>query len=212
MACPPVVPASAHGWTSHQSHPQRLQRTAQAGQGLPYEKKSLMVGAYSTEGDMSDAPLIGSTPITAIPTRAKGYEHRPKGHRQPFPETKHLAITRPGTAFGDGTGRPMALKDTPSATILAVETGSSGIQWPASGDFDIRTMPRTICTRNAKGIASRNTGGFHVIFADGYVGAFRQGPVRDAEQVLHDCGRGEARSEATARAVCPASMSNAPSG
>jgi hypothetical protein len=94
---------------------------------------------------------------------------RPKGHRQSFPETKLLAITGPGTAFGDGTGRPMAVKDAPPATILAVETGSSGILWPAPGDFDIRTMPRTVCAGDGKGISSRYAGGFHVIFADGYV-------------------------------------------
>jgi hypothetical protein len=63
----------------------------------------------------------------------------------------------------------MALKDVPPATILAVETRSSGIPWPAPGDFDIRTMPRTVCARDGKGISSRNPGGFHLIFADGQV-------------------------------------------
>jgi hypothetical protein len=50
-----------------------------------------------------------------------------------------------------------------------VETRSSGIPWPAPGDFDIRTMPRTVCARDGKGISSRNAGGFHLIFADGQV-------------------------------------------
>lgn len=86
-----------------------------------------------------------------------------------FPETRLLAITGPGTAFGDGTRSPNAAKDSPSATILAVETRSTGIPWPAPGDFDIRTMPRTICAPDGRGIGSRNPGGFHVIFADGYV-------------------------------------------
>lgn len=94
---------------------------------------------------------------------------RPEGHRQSFPETKLLAITGPGTAFGDGTGRPMAVKDAPPATILTGETGTSGIPWPAPGDFDIRTMPRTVCARDGKGTSSRNAGGFHVSFADGQV-------------------------------------------
>jgi hypothetical protein len=63
----------------------------------------------------------------------------------------------------------MALNDVPSATVLAVETRSSGIPWPAPGDFDIRTMPRTVCARDGRGISSSNAGGFHVVFADGQV-------------------------------------------
>jgi hypothetical protein len=94
---------------------------------------------------------------------------RVHGPRQSFAEAKLLAITGPGTAFGDGIGRPMAVKDAPSATILAAETGSSGILWPAPGDFDIRSMPRTVCARDGKGVASQRAGGFHVIFADGSV-------------------------------------------
>lgn len=93
----------------------------------------------------------------------------PEGSPQAFPETNLLAITGPGTAFGDGTGRPMAVKAVAPATILAVETRSSGIPWPAPGDLDIRTMPRTVCARDGKGISSRNAGGFHLIFADGQV-------------------------------------------
>lgn len=92
-----------------------------------------------------------------------------EGQSQPFPETNLLAITGPGTAFGDVGGRPVAVKDVPPATILAVEVRSSGIPWPAPGDFDVRTMPRTVCAPNGRGISSRNAGGFHVIFADGWV-------------------------------------------
>ncbi len=83
-----------------------------------------------------------------------------------FPEADILAITGPGTAFGDGKEPPMALKDIPPQTILVVETRASGIPWPAPGDFDIRTMPRTVNGPDGKGISSRNAGGFHVIFAD----------------------------------------------
>ena len=92
-----------------------------------------------------------------------------EGRTQPFPETDLLAITVPGTAFGDGGERPMALKDVPAAEILAVEAQLTGIPWPAPGDFDIRTMPRAICAPGGKGISGRNAGGFHVIFADGWV-------------------------------------------
>jgi hypothetical protein len=90
-----------------------------------------------------------------------------KGHAQSFPETNLLAITGPGTAFGNGKGPPMALKDVPPQTIIVVETRASGIPWPAPGDFDIRTMPQTINARDGKGISSRNAPGFHLIFADG---------------------------------------------
>jgi hypothetical protein len=93
----------------------------------------------------------------------------PEGYPQSFPGTNVLAITGPGTAFGDGRGRPMALKDVPPATIIAVETRSSGIPWPAPGDFDVRTMPRTVCARDGKGISSLSAGGFHVVFADRWV-------------------------------------------
>jgi hypothetical protein len=92
-----------------------------------------------------------------------------QGARESFPETRLLAITGPGTAFGDGIGPPIAAKDAPPATILVVETASSGIPWPAPGDFDIRSMPRTVCSYDGKGISSQHAGGFHVIFADGYV-------------------------------------------
>jgi hypothetical protein len=93
----------------------------------------------------------------------------PEGRPQSFPETNALAITGPGTAFGDGKEPPRALKDVPSNTILVVETRASGIPWPAPGDFDIRTMPQTINAPDGKGISSRNAGGFHVIFAEGQV-------------------------------------------
>lgn len=86
-----------------------------------------------------------------------------------FPEANCLAITGPGTAFGDGTQPPSSLKDIPPDTILVVESRASGIPWPAPGDFDIRTMPQTINAPDGKGISSRAAGGFHVIFADGHV-------------------------------------------
>ena len=92
-----------------------------------------------------------------------------EGQRQSFPETNALAITGPGTAFGDGKEPPRALKDVSPNTILVVETRASGILWPAPGDFDIRTMPQRINAPDGKGISSRSAGGFHLIFADGQV-------------------------------------------
>jgi hypothetical protein len=66
------------------------------------------------------------------------------GDNKAFPETNVMAITGPGTGFGDGRERPKALKDVPASMILVVETRASGIPWPAPGDFDISTMPQTI--------------------------------------------------------------------
>lgn len=87
-----------------------------------------------------------------------------------FADTNILAITGPGTAFGEDRGQPpMRLSDVPPSTIIAVEVRSSGIPWPAPGDFDIRTMPQTINAPDGKGISSRHAGGFHVIFADSRV-------------------------------------------
>lgn len=86
-----------------------------------------------------------------------------------YPETIVLAITGPGTAFGDGAGPPSSLTKIPPATIIAVETRQSGIPWPAPGDFDIRTMPQTINAPDGKGIAGRHPDGFRAIFADGQV-------------------------------------------
>ncbi|WP_148590980.1 hypothetical protein [Aquisphaera giovannonii] len=93
----------------------------------------------------------------------------PKDSLHPFPETGILAITGPGTAFGDGSEDPVPLRGIPPQTILCAETRASGIPWPAPGDFDVRDMPHTINAPNGKGISGRYKGGFHVIFADAEV-------------------------------------------
>jgi hypothetical protein len=99
---------------------------------------------------------------------AYDFHERPDNSHS-FPEANVLAITGPGTAFGDGITLPPTVAVLPPSCILAVETRASGIPWPAPGDFDIRTMPTTINAADGKGISSRNTAGFHVIFADGQV-------------------------------------------
>ena len=86
-----------------------------------------------------------------------------------IPDTNALAITGPGTAFGDGVEMPKALENIPPQTILVVEVGASGTPWPMPGDLDIRTMPQTINASSGKGISSQNPDGFCVIFADGTV-------------------------------------------
>ncbi len=86
--------------------------------------------------------------------------------RKPFPDTNAMAVTGPGTAFGDLAHPPKSLADVPSGTILIVEAARSGVPWPAPGDFDVRTMPQTISASDGEGISSRCPGGFHVIFGD----------------------------------------------
>jgi Protein of unknown function (DUF1559) len=84
--------------------------------------------------------------------------------------TRVFAITGPGTAFGDGdTEKPQRLQDIDADTILLVEVRNSGVHWMEPGDFDIRTMPKTINVATGKGISSHHAAGFHVAFADGSV-------------------------------------------
>ena len=82
-------------------------------------------------------------------------------------QTSFVAITGPGTAFGDGTNLPLTLREIPGDTILIVETRKSGLQWMEPGDFDIRTMPRTINAPDGSGVSGANDDGFLVGFADG---------------------------------------------
>ena len=80
-----------------------------------------------------------------------------------IPHAMALAITGPGTAFGDGTALPVSLRDVPPDTILVVEAKTSGIPWPAPGDFDIRTMQKMADPTSIWGLSAR---GFQVVFAD----------------------------------------------
>jgi hypothetical protein len=84
-------------------------------------------------------------------------------------ETCVVAVTGPGTAWGNGRERPQRLQDLPPDTVLLVESAHSGIHWAAPEDFDTSTMPRTINDPSGRGISSRNRDGFCVGFADGRV-------------------------------------------
>lgn len=86
-----------------------------------------------------------------------------------FPQANALAITGPDTAWGCETEPPRRLKEIPNDTILVVEVRSSGIPWPAPGDLDIRNMPQAVNDPEGKGVSSKYTDGFHVVFADGQV-------------------------------------------
>jgi hypothetical protein len=81
--------------------------------------------------------------------------------------TTILAITGPGTIFGEGT--PMRLDDAPGSAIVLVESRNSGVHWMAPGDLDIRTMPQTINDPEGRGISGETALGFHIAFADGEV-------------------------------------------
>lgn len=84
-------------------------------------------------------------------------------------QTRVLAVTGPGTAWGDGSTMPLSVADVPADTILIVESAQSGIHWAAPGDLDIRAMPRTINDPSGRGISSRSPTGFCVGFAGGRV-------------------------------------------
>src|SRR5262249_46601631 len=81
--------------------------------------------------------------------------------------TNIFAITGPGTAFEPG--KQVRLKDLPGSLILIVEVRNSGVHWMQPGDFDVRTMPRTINAPDGKGISGVLARGFHIGFADGQV-------------------------------------------
>jgi len=91
-------------------------------------------------------------------------EHFPTNYLR---ETCQMGIVGPGTALGDDGDPPKRLADIDGDTVLVVETRNSGIHWMKPGDFDIRTMPRTINAPDGRGISSRYRGGFHILFADG---------------------------------------------
>ena len=94
--------------------------------------------------------------------------HESVKRQKSFPQTVIVAIVGPDTAFGNNK-KQNVLKDLPPSVILLVESRASGIPWPAPGDFDVRTMPRTINAKDGKGISGQNPGGFVVLFADGWV-------------------------------------------
>jgi hypothetical protein len=89
-------------------------------------------------------------------------------------EPRIFAITGPATAFGEaGVDTPHSLDDVPDDTILLVEVANSGVHWMQPGDFDIRTMPRTINDPRTVDIEGTPGFGFYVAFADGQVWRLR---------------------------------------
>jgi len=86
-------------------------------------------------------------------------------------DTNIFAITGPGTAFDPTLNVPHSLnrlaKDPAvSDTILVVEVRNSKTHWMQPGDFDIRTMPKTIDDPAGEGISGNCPGCFCVGFVD----------------------------------------------
>lgn len=80
-----------------------------------------------------------------------------------------LAVTGPGTAFGDGRAPPKTFSELDADTIVLIESRNSRLLWPQPGDADIQTLGLYYRSGNAKGPSSIHPGGFHVAFADGEV-------------------------------------------
>ena len=82
-------------------------------------------------------------------------------------DTFVLAVTGPGTAFGDGTEPPLTFAEMDGDTIVLIESRESGLKWPQPGDIDYREIGRLYESGSPKGPSSMHAGGFHVAFADG---------------------------------------------
>ena len=84
--------------------------------------------------------------------QSKASASKSRDSNDSFSDANAVAITGPGTAFGDGIEAPKPLRDIPPCTIIIVESRTSGIPWPSPGDLDVRTMPFTINAPDGKGI------------------------------------------------------------
>ena len=82
-------------------------------------------------------------------------------------ETSVYAITGPDTAFGDGElHAPSSVDDLPHDIILAAEIRGSGHHWMQNGDFDIRTITKSIGSSDGNSISGNHKDGFFIMFAD----------------------------------------------
>ncbi len=96
-----------------------------------------------------------------------------------------LAVTGPGTAFGERDSPRLSILDLAPDTILLIESKNSGIKWPQPGDVDIRWLRKNYRVDAERTPASIHEGGFHVAFADGSAWFLRSDtPFRKLEPFL----------------------------
>ena len=128
---------------------------------------------------------------------------------QPF-HTNIVAITGPGTAFGDGKGEaPWSLRGIDGHTIMAVEVRDSGVHWMAPGDLDVRTISPEINGQDGRGISACCSQGFHVLFADGNVWVLSQNvPFEELEKFFTVEGARNHDREAVLTPYCVSSWGN----
>ena len=92
------------------------------------------------------------------------YNHTDQGF-----STFVLAVTGPGTAFGESSLNREALSECDVDTIVLIEYRDSGLPWPKPGDADILEIGSHYKSRNRRAPSSIHGDGFHVAFADGDV-------------------------------------------
>lgn len=80
-----------------------------------------------------------------------------------------VAVSGPGTPFGDGAGKPLSIAAVDGDTIVFFESRNSGVKWPQPGDIQLSEIEQLYRARDPRGPSSVHEGGFHVAFADGAV-------------------------------------------
>jgi hypothetical protein len=151
---------------TYRDHVQIIPRDPNSGQPLYSWRYFLLPYVESSpwSPDVAwDSPQLASKRSLQFPLWCG---RRPRGEPA---YTRIVAVIGPGTAWGDGTMFPLPLNELDGDTILLVETRNSGIHWMQPGDFDLRTMPRTIGARDGTGICGEVGDEFHVGLADGSV-------------------------------------------
>jgi prepilin-type processing-associated H-X9-DG protein len=99
--------------------------------------------------------------------------------------TSYVAIVGPDTAWPEhGAASLPDIKDGTINTLLVVEVANSGIHWMEPRDLHVVQMAPTINAKSGQGISSRDTGGAHVLLADGSVRFISETLTADALRAL----------------------------
>ena len=116
-----------------------------------------------------DEPWDGPNNIKLLPLTPQSYLCPEYGRVRPT-GTGYVAITGPGSAFGDAHGlRHAQVLDKHSETIMVVEWAGEEIPWTSPVDLSLTTMSLRVNARNRPAISSRHSGGANVSFVDGGV-------------------------------------------